>query len=106
MADEFVVKSAIEYLQRRFASGEPADLVGMLNHVDYYVRVVMIRDEIQEVLKRCPGVCVQRLDGRIIFMQADGDCEIGEQDLQRNVQMHNDQFWASYRRMQSSVQRQ
>jgi hypothetical protein len=35
MIDDYVVKSAVEYLDRRFEKGEPADLVGMLNHVDY-----------------------------------------------------------------------
>jgi len=101
MADEFVVKSAIEYLEKRFANGEPADLIGMLNHVDYFVRVVMVREEVQEVLKRCPEVRVQRLDGRIIFAHTDGDREVSEPDLQRNVQMYNDQFWLKYKQMQA-----
>ena len=32
--DEFAVRFAVEYLDRSFALGESADLVGMLNHVD------------------------------------------------------------------------
>lgn len=51
MIDEFAVKFATEYLDRKFANGEPADLVGMLDHVDYFDRVVMVWEEVFEVLR-------------------------------------------------------
>jgi hypothetical protein len=101
MIDEFAVKFAIEYLDRHFAKGEPADLLGMLNHVDYFERVVMVPEEVQEVLNQRPSVYVQRVDGRVIFTQSFGDREITEEDLKRNVQMYQDEFWAKYRRLQS-----
>ena len=69
MIDEYAIQFAIEYLEGKFASGEPADLIGMLNHVDYHERVVMQRQELDEALRKCPSVYVQRLDGRIIFTQ-------------------------------------
>jgi len=92
MIDEIAVKLAIEYLDGHFANGEPADLVGMLNHVDFYERVVMVREEIQEVLNQRPSVYVQRVDGRVIFTQSSGDREITEEVLKRNVQMYHDGF--------------
>ena len=101
MIDEFAVKFAIEYLDRSFANGEQADLVGMLNHVDYFERVVMDREEVLQALKQSPSVSIQRVDGRIIFNQSSGDQEITEEDLQRNVQMYKDEFWAKYRQLQS-----
>jgi hypothetical protein len=67
------------YLERKFASSEPADLVGMLNHVDYYERVVV---------------------GRVVFTQSSGDRETTEEDLKRNIQMYSDEFWAKYRALQ------
>ena len=101
MIDEFAVKLAIEYLDRNFAKGAPADLVGMLDHVDYYDRVVMVMEEVQEVLKQRPSVYVQRVDGRVIFTQSSGHREITEEDLERNVRMKTDEFWAKYRQLQS-----
>jgi hypothetical protein len=101
MIDEHAVKLAVEYLQRHFANGEPADLVGMLNYVDYFERVVMVREEVQDALKQCPSVYVQRAAGRVIFTQSSGDREITEEDLNRNVQMYHDEFWATYRQLHS-----
>jgi hypothetical protein len=83
MIDEFAVKFAIEYLDRSFANGEQADLVGMLNHVDYFERAVMDREEVLQALKQRPSVSIQRVDGRIIFDQSSGDQEITEEELQR-----------------------
>lgn len=101
MIDEFAVKLAVEYLDRNFAHGTPADLVGMLDHVDYYDRVVMVLEEVQEVLKQRPCVYVQRVDGRVIFIQSCGDREITEEDFERNVQIKTEEFWAKYRHLES-----
>lgn len=101
MIDEFAVKLAIEYLDWSFAKGKPADLVGMLNHVDYYDRVVMVREEVQEALNQRPSVSVQRVEGRVTFTQSSGDREITEEDLERNHQIYHDEFWAKYRQMQN-----
>lgn len=101
MIDEFAVKFAIEYLDRKFANGEPADLVGMLDHVDYFDRVVMVWEEVLEVLRQRPSVYVHRVDGRVIFTKLSGDREITEEDLERNVQIRTDEFWAKCRQLQS-----
>jgi hypothetical protein len=101
MVDESAVKLAIEYLDRKLAKGEPADLVGMLNHVDYFDRVVMMRDEVQEVLNQRPSVYVQRVDGRVNFTQSSGDREITEEDMKKNVQIYQNQFWAKYQQLQN-----
>jgi hypothetical protein len=102
MIDEFAVKFATEYLDKRFANGDPADLVGMLNHVDYFDRVVMVVNEVNETLKQRPSVYVQRIDGRVVFNQSDGDREITEEDLDRNVQMYNKWFEAQYKALQEN----
>jgi len=101
MIDKHAVKLAVEYLERCFAKGEPADLVGMLNHVDYFERVVMVREEVQDALKECPSVYLQRVDGRVIFTQSFGDRQIIEEDVNRNIQMYHDKFWYEYRQLQS-----
>jgi hypothetical protein len=101
MANEFAVKLAVEYLTRTFANGEPADLVGMLKHVDYYERVVMVREEVQDALTQCPAAYVQRIDGRVVFTQSTGDREITEEDLKRNTQLYHDEFWAEYRQLEN-----
>ena len=91
-----------EYLDKRFANGESADLVGMLNHVDYFERVVMVVDEVNETLRQRPSVYVQRINGRVVFKQSDGDREITEEDLSRNVQMYQKWFEAQYKALQDN----
>jgi hypothetical protein len=59
----------------------------------------MVREEVEEALKLRPLVYVQRVDGRIIFTQTDGDRGISEDDLTRNAQLYHDHFWAKYREM-------
>jgi hypothetical protein len=100
MIDDFAIKFATEYLDRQFDKGEPADLVGMLNHVDYFERVVMVLDEVNETLRRCPSVYFQRLGGRIVFNQSFGDREITEDDLNRNVRMYFEWFKAQAKALQ------
>jgi hypothetical protein len=102
MTDEFAVKYATEYLDRQFAGGKPADLVGMLNHVDYFERVVMVVDEVNETLRQRPSVYVRRIDGRVVFNQSDGDREITEEDMSRNVQMYQKWFEAQYKALQDN----
>ena len=104
MVDEFAVKFATEYLDKEFAKGESADLVGMLNHVDYFERVVMVLEEVNEALKQRPSVYVQRVDGKIVFNQSGGDRAIREEDLRRNVQMYHDWFQAKYKKLQDNDQ--
>ena len=100
--DERAVQLAVEYLEQQFARGEPADLPGMLMHVDAYERVVMVREEIDEMLRRSPSVCVtQSPSGRIIFTQSSGDREISDEDLARNIQMYRDDFAAMEERSDS-----
>ena len=70
------------------------------NHVDYYERVVMVKEELDEVLSHFPSVFIQRVDGRVVFTQSSGDREITEDDLKRTIQMYNDDFWAKYRTLQ------
>lgn len=100
MIDDFAIKFAIEYLNKQFANGETADLVGMFNHVDYFGRVVMVLDEVNEALRRTPSVYVQRIDGRIVFNQSKGDREITDEDLNRNVQMYQEWFEAQRKRLE------
>ncbi len=103
MIDEFAVKFATEYLDQQFAGGKPADLVGMLNHVDYFERVVMVVDEVKETLRQRPSVYVRRIDGRIVFNQSDGDREVTEEDLSRNVQMYKKWFEAQCKALQDNT---
>jgi len=100
MIDDFAVKFATEYLDKQFKNGEPADLVGMLNHVDYFDRVVMTLDEVIETLKRRPSVYVLRLDGRIVFSHSPGDRAITEEDLNLNIQMYGEWFKAQAEALQ------
>jgi hypothetical protein len=104
MIDEFAIKFATEYLDKQFASDAPADLVGMLNHVDYFDRVVMVLEEVNATLSKRPSVYVQRINGRVVFNQSDGDREITEEGLSRNVQMYNEWFGAQYQRLQDGKQ--
>ena len=98
MIDKSAVKFATEYLDKQFAAGEPADLIGMLNHVDYFERVVMVLEEVNETLKQRPSIYVRRVEGKIVFSQSDGDeTEITEEDLRRNVQMYHEWFEAYYK---------
>jgi hypothetical protein len=101
MIDEHAVKFAVEYLDRRFANGDHADLVGMLKHVDFFERVVMVREEVQKALNERPSVFMHRVDGRVIFTETFGDREITDEDLERNTQMYHDEFWAEYRQLQN-----
>jgi hypothetical protein len=100
MIDDFAVKFATEYLDKQFNKGAPADLVGMLNHVDYFERVVMVLDELNQTLKQRPSVYAQRVDGRIVFNRSSGDREITEEDLSRNVQIYHKWFKAQYTALQ------
>jgi len=100
MINEYAVKFATEYLDRQFASGEPADLVGMLNHVDYCERVVMVPEEVNEALKQRPSVYVQQVNGRVILNQSSGDREITDEDLNRNVRMYYEWFESYYKPQQ------
>ena len=88
MTNENAIKLAVEYLERKFASSEPADLVG-INHVDYYERVVIVKEEL-----------IQQVDGRVVFTQSSGDREITDEDLKRNIQMYSNEFWAKCRALQ------
>ena len=99
MIDDFAVKFETEYLDKKFDKGEP-DLVGMLNHVDYFERVVMVVDEVNETLRQRQSIYVQRIDGRIVFSQSLGDREITEDDLNRNVQMYYEWFKAQSKALQ------
>lgn len=100
MIDPYAVKHATEYLDGQFAKGEPADLVGMLNHVDYFERVVMVLDEVNETLRQRPSVFVERVDGRVVFNQNAGDREITTEDLERNHKMYHEDFWARYKELE------
>jgi len=100
MINDHAVRLAMEYLDRKIAEGECVDLVGMLNHVDYYERVVMTLDEVQEALNQRPAVYLRRVEGRVTFTQSSGDREITEEDLERNVRMYHDEFWAKYRQLE------
>ena len=99
MIDAYAVKLAIEYLDLRFKNNQPADLPEMLDHVDYYDRVVMALDEVNEVLRQRPSVYVQRVGGRVFFNQSSGDREITEADLERNIKIRTDEFWARYKEL-------
>jgi hypothetical protein len=101
MIDENAVKLAVEYLDIRFRNNEPADLIGMLNHVDYFERVVMVLEEVNETLKQRPSVYVRRVEGKIIFSHLNGDREITEEDLHQNVQMYHRWFEAQYKKLQA-----
>lgn len=100
MIYEHVVELAVKYLETTFAAGKFADLPGMLMYVDAYDHILMERDEVNEVLKRCPSVAVQRADGRIVFTQSAGDHEIYEEDMHRNVAMYREDFAAMARRLE------
>jgi hypothetical protein len=100
MIDEIAVKFAIEYLDRSLAKGEPADLADMLNHVDYYERVVMEKEEVLEVLNQRPTVYVQRVNGRVVFTHSAGDREITEDDLNRSVALYQDEVRAKSRELE------
>ena len=101
MSDENAIKLAKEYLELQFQRGELADLVGMLNHVDYYDRVVIVLAELDDVLSQCPSVSTQLVEGRIIFTQSTGNRGITREDFDRNVQLYHDAFWAKYRSLRS-----
>jgi len=100
MVDQFAVKYVLEYLDKRLENGEPADLVGMLNHVDYFERVVMVLEEVNETLTQRPAVYLQRVNGRIVFNPTAGEREITEEDLDRNIQMYHEWFKAQYQALQ------
>lgn len=100
MIYEDVIELAVKYLEETFAEGKRADLPRMLMYVDAHDHIVMERDEVNEVLKRRPSVAVERTDGRIIFVHAAGDREIGEDDMRRNVAMYHDDFAAMARRLE------
>jgi hypothetical protein len=99
MIDEAAVKFAIEYLDRQFVAGETADLVGMLNHVDYFDRIVMVLEEVNETLRQRPTVFAQRIDGRVVFSQSSGDREITAEDLDINIRLYHRWFQETYKRL-------
>ena len=101
--DEFAVRFAVEYLDKQFATGKPADLVGMLNHVDYFERVEMVLEEVNQTLRRRPAIHVQRISDRIVFDQQSGDREITDEDLNRNVQMYKEWFDAQHNAMKDGT---
>ena len=101
MSDEFAVRFASEYLAKQFADGKTADLVGMLNHVDFFERVVMVVDEVNETLRQNPSVYVQRIACRIVFTHLEGEREITEEDLNLNAQMYHEWFVAQQKRQES-----
>ena len=96
MIDQHAIKYATEYLDQQFAKGEQADLIGMLNHVDYFERVVMVLDEVNETLRQRPLVYFERIDGRITFNQSGGERELAKEDLDRNVRMYHEWFESFY----------
>lgn len=100
MIYEHVIELAVKYLEETFAEGKRADLPGMLMYVDAHDHIVMERDEVNEVLNRCPRVAAQRADGRIVFVHAPGDREIREDDMCRNIAMYHDDFAAMARRLE------
>jgi len=99
MIDDYTVKLATEYLDYCFGKSEAADLPGMLNQVDYYDRVVMVLEEVNEALRLRPSVFVHRVEGRVIFNQRAGDRAITEDDLQRNFAIYHTDFWAKYKEL-------
>jgi hypothetical protein len=99
MIDEEAVKFATKYLDRQFAAGETADLVGMLNHVDYFGRIVMVLEEVNETLRQRPTVFAQRIDGRVVFSQSSGDREVTAEDLDINIQLYHRWFQETYERL-------
>ena len=63
MIDKYAVELATEYVEKQFATGKSADLVGMLNHVGYFERVVMVLDEVNEQWQDFPRFTFSELMG-------------------------------------------
>jgi hypothetical protein len=101
MIDDHSVKLATKYLDESFTADERPTLVGMLNYVDYFNRIVMKCNEVNQVLLERPEVYVQRIDCKIFFSQASGDREITPDDLAQAIDTWTKKFWGEYKELQN-----
>jgi hypothetical protein len=99
MFSEHAIKLATEYLDRCFKNDKQATLVGMLNHVDYFDRVVMELDEINAALSQRPSVFVHRTEGQIEFRSSGVERTITEDDLQRGIEQYHEYFRAQLEKL-------
>jgi len=98
--DNYAVKLATEYLDHFLGKEKPATLVDMLGYVDAHDKVVLTLEEVNAALEQRPSTRLTRVDGRVFFNQSSGDSKITEDDLDQNVQIYQDAFWALYRQLQ------
>lgn len=92
MLNGSVVNSVTEYLDHCFKNNKQSALIGMLNHVDYLVRLVMEPDEVNAALSQRPSVFVHRIGGQIEFRSSGVDRTITEDDLQRGIEGYHAYF--------------
>ncbi len=101
MISQHAIRLATEYLDYSFKKNEQATLVGMLIHVDYYERVVLLLEEVNEALNQRPSVVAHRINGKIIFSSTDGDKAITAEDLDQGIADYHIWFEAEYKKLQA-----
>jgi hypothetical protein len=101
MFSEHAVKLATEYLDRTFESDKQPTLAEMLNHVDYFERVVMTLDEVEAALDQRPSVFVHRNEGRVEFRLNGTDRAITEDDLRRSIEQYREYFREQLEKLQA-----
>jgi hypothetical protein len=99
MVEQTAVNLALKYLDECSLKGKQASLVGMLEYVDYYERVVLVLDEVNEVLTQRPSLCFDSVDGQILFKTGLGRHEMTSEELMRGVQAYHGDFWARYKEL-------
>jgi hypothetical protein len=99
MIAKHVVNLALKYLDETLAKSELPTLIVMLEYVDYYDRSIMVLDEVNQIFRERPGLCVQRVDGKITFTMTEGDRVISAEDLGQSIHAYDVDFWERYRKL-------
>ena len=102
MIDEHILESALNYLDICAANNDQPSLVGMWEFVDYYQRAHLPAAAVNAALKLRPSLFVHRFDGRVLFSGDDGEREVTDEDIQKNWEIYNAEFWAKYQEMQNN----
>jgi len=92
MVNESVVQFGVEYLNRCLAARKQATLIQMLEHIDYFDRLIASADEINAVLAQFPSVFIERSNGQILFSSIGHEKTVPEEEAHQAYLDYNEDF--------------
>src|SRR5579863_3111023 len=100
MTDNYAVKLATDFLDKKLGENHETTLVEMLFYADARGKLVLSVDEVNEALNQRPSVYVERREGRIVFSAKGTERSISPQDHEQNCKAYSTEFWEKFRLLQ------